>query len=96
VSAFRSLETRRAQARATNTGISALILPTGEIAARAEVGERTALVGELPLVSDAGTLALALGDWLGPAALAGLALHVALTRTQRARRSSQARSAPSR
>ena len=31
VSAFRSLETRRSQVRATNTGISAVISPTGEL-----------------------------------------------------------------
>jgi apolipoprotein N-acyltransferase len=82
VSAFRSLETRRAQARATNTGISALILPTGEIAARAELGERTALAGELPLVAQGDTLALARGDWLGPAALAGAALLAFRRRSQ--------------
>jgi apolipoprotein N-acyltransferase len=80
VSAFRSLETRRAQARATNTGISALILPTGEIVARAGVHERAALVGDLPLVSGIGTPALALGDWLGPGALAGAALLLASAR----------------
>ncbi len=90
VSAFRSLETRRAQARATNTGVSALILPTGEVVARAGVGERAALVGELPVVAGVGTPALALGDWLGPVALAGFALLAALTRTQRARRAPQA------
>jgi apolipoprotein N-acyltransferase len=96
VSAFRTLETRRAQARATNTGISALILPTGAIVARAGVGERAALVGELPVVSGIGTPALAFGDWLGPAALAGAALLLALASAQAARRSPQARSAPRR
>src|SRR4029453_18614791 len=34
VSTFRSLETRRAQARVTNTGVSALISPTGELGAK--------------------------------------------------------------
>jgi apolipoprotein N-acyltransferase len=80
VSAFRSLETRRAQARATNTGISALILPTGEIVARAGVHERTVLVGDLPLVRGVGSLALALGDWLGPLSLAAACLLVPLSR----------------
>jgi apolipoprotein N-acyltransferase len=80
VSAFRSLETRRAQARATNTGISALILPTGEIVARAGVHERTVLVGDLPLVRGVGSLALALGDWLGPLSLAAGCLLVPLSR----------------
>jgi apolipoprotein N-acyltransferase len=83
VSVFRSLETRRAQARATNTGISALILPTGEIVARAGVHERTALVGELPLVRGEGSLALALGDWLGPASVAAAALLLLAGRARR-------------
>jgi apolipoprotein N-acyltransferase len=73
VSAFRSLETRRAQIRATNTGVSAAILPDGEIVARADVHERTALAAELPLFAPAPTLAVAWGDWLGPTSV-GLAL----------------------
>jgi len=40
VSAFRSIETRRPQVRATNTGISAVIAPTGEMLATAGVDER--------------------------------------------------------
>jgi len=84
VSAFRSLETRRAQARATNTGVSALILPTGEIVARAAVHERTALVGELPLLDGSGSLALAWGDWLGPTALAAAAALLLAPRLRRA------------
>ena len=47
VSAFRSLETRRSQVRATNTGISAIISPTGELLAVAGVHERGAIVASL-------------------------------------------------
>jgi len=75
VSAFRSLETRRSQVRATNTGISAVISPTGELLAQAAVHERAALVASVPGGSGSGTLMLAWGDWFGRVALAaGLVL----------------------
>jgi apolipoprotein N-acyltransferase len=68
--AFRSIETRRPQLRATSTGISAVITPTGELLATAAVHERTALVATVAPERDTTTLALAWGDWLGPSALA--------------------------
>ncbi len=75
VSAFRSLETRRPQVRATNTGISAVISATGELLAQAGVHERAALVASVPPGPRSGTLMLAWGDWFGRAALvAGLVL----------------------
>lgn len=80
VSAFRSLETRRAQARVTNTGISALILPTGEIRERAGIGERAVVVGELPVLSGGTTPILAVGDWLGPVACVVALLVLATAR----------------
>jgi apolipoprotein N-acyltransferase len=70
VSAFRSLETRRSQVRATNTGISAIISPTGELLAVAGVHERSAIAASVPAAPGSGTLMLAWGDWFGPAALA--------------------------
>jgi apolipoprotein N-acyltransferase len=70
VSAFRSLETRTSQVRATNTGISAIISPTGELLAEAGVHERAALVAIVPAAARTGTLMLAWGDWFCPAALA--------------------------
>jgi apolipoprotein N-acyltransferase len=84
VSAFRSLETRRAQLRATNTGVSAAILPDGEIVARADVHERTALAAELPVFAARPTLAVAWGDWLGPVS-AGLAVVLVLSLPRRRR-----------
>jgi apolipoprotein N-acyltransferase len=78
VSAFRSLETRRPQLRATNTGISAVFTPTGEMVASAGVHERTALVAEVVPVTGERTLMLAWGDWFGPAAAAAAALLTAL------------------
>lgn len=74
VSAFRTLETRRPQLRATNTGISAVITPDGEMIATAGVHERAALVARVTPVAGVTTLVLRWGDWLGPASLAGVAV----------------------
>jgi apolipoprotein N-acyltransferase len=80
VSAFRSLETRRAQLRATNTGVSAAILPTGELVARAGVHERTALVASVPVAALPPTWVVRWGDWLGPAGLSLALVLLALPR----------------
>jgi apolipoprotein N-acyltransferase len=87
VSVFRSLETRRAQLRVTNTGVSAAILPSGELIAQAGVHERAALVASVPVAAPAPTLAVAWGDWLGPtsAALAALLIGSDRSRTSRGR-----------
>ncbi|RIK99761.1 MAG: apolipoprotein N-acyltransferase, partial [Proteobacteria bacterium] len=84
VAAFRSIETRRPQLRATNTGISAAIDATGEVVASAGVHERTALVASVHPERAAHTLALAWGDWFGPVALAG-AIAAALPRRKQLR-----------
>jgi apolipoprotein N-acyltransferase len=87
--AFRSIETRRPQLRATNTGISAIITPTGEIVASAGTDERAILTASLVPERAATTLAVAWGDWLGPVALSlGLALLLALAARRDQRRSS--------
>jgi apolipoprotein N-acyltransferase len=83
VSAFRSLETRRPQLRATNTGISAVISATGELLALADVHERAALVASVPAGPQARTLMLLWGDWFGPAALAAGLLLLAAIRWKR-------------
>jgi apolipoprotein N-acyltransferase len=49
VSAFRSIETRRAQVRATNTGISAVIAPTGELLGTIGVDLRATLAESVML-----------------------------------------------
>jgi len=68
MAAFRSLETRRAQLRATPTGISAAISPTGEITAQLGVHAREALVATVPLLASPPGPFARFGDWLGPAA----------------------------
>jgi apolipoprotein N-acyltransferase len=75
--AFLSVETRRPQVRATNTGISAVISPTGALVATAGVHERRSLTATVAPERDATTLVVAWGDWLGATALAGTALLVA-------------------
>jgi apolipoprotein N-acyltransferase len=70
---FRSLETRRSQLRATPTGISAVVSPTGEITAQLGVHERAALVASVPLLSTPPPPFARFGDWLGPSAAAAAA-----------------------
>jgi apolipoprotein N-acyltransferase len=78
MAAFRSLEGHRAQVRATPTGVSAVVLPTGEIAARLDVHARGVLVERVPLLSGPPTPFVRFGDWLGPlAALAAFPLALA-------------------
>jgi apolipoprotein N-acyltransferase len=98
VAAFRSIETRRAQLRATNTGISAAIDATGEIRAELGVHARASLVQAFPLGPRPRTLVLAWGDWLPPAALAAAALGLAIALRPRrpAAAARQARRAPRR
>ncbi len=67
LSTFRSIETRLPLFRSTNTGISALILPDGEIQDLTEVGARTTLSTWMPISRPIPTLMKAWGDWVGPA-----------------------------
>jgi apolipoprotein N-acyltransferase len=85
VSAFRSLETRTSQVRATNTGISAIISPTGELLAEAGVHERRAIAASVPAAARSRTLMLAWGDWFCPAALVLGVLLLGVTRWTSAR-----------
>lgn len=72
--AFRSIETRLPQVRATNSGISAAIVPTGEITAATGWDQRETLVETLPRVERIVTLAVAWQHWLGPVLLSAAAL----------------------
>ena len=83
-SAFRSIETRLPQARATNSGISALIDATGEIVGATRDDEREVLIGEVRLRGPSSSPFVRLGDWTGPVGLALASLLVGL-RTWRAR-----------
>lgn len=75
LAAFRSIETRLPQVRATNSGISAFISPAGEIVSEVQTGQRAGVVMTVPPSEHLWTLMVAWGDWFGRTALVlGLAL----------------------
>jgi apolipoprotein N-acyltransferase len=83
VAAFRSIETRLWQVRATNTGISAIVSPSGELLDTLGVATRGTLATAVAAHPSPGSVLLAWGDWFGAAAaLAGAALLAALRRQQ--------------
>ncbi len=60
---FRGIETRLPQIRATNTGITALILPDGRVLdATAPMTERLVTMS-VPVVKRTATLMVVVGDW---------------------------------
>ncbi|WP_224363316.1 apolipoprotein N-acyltransferase [Hyalangium versicolor] len=69
LAAFRSIETRLPQVRATNSGISAYITPTGEIVREIQTGQQAGVAMTIPPTEHIGTLMVAWGDWFGPTAL---------------------------
>lgn len=69
-SVLRSVETRRAQLRATNTGITALILPTGALVSPGPVDAEAVMKYEVPLL-DVNSPVLELGAWAGPGCALG-------------------------
>jgi apolipoprotein N-acyltransferase len=72
---FRTIETRRALIRSTNTGISAFVDPAGRIVKRTGQWTKETLVDEVPLVRDgSSTLYMVVGDVLGWLGLALVAL----------------------
>lgn len=95
--AFRSIETRLPQFRVTTTGFSAAIDTTGSVIAGTRVGERTLVIGELPVREPPPTLVKAWGDWVGHAAAAFLVLlatAAAWRRAAAAREAQEAQDAP--
>jgi len=84
--AFRSVETRLPQVRATNSGISAMITPTGQIIAETGWEKRQTLVASLAGAGRGATLAVTLGRYLGYATLAAalLVLVQSILRTRAA------------
>lgn len=60
---LRSVETRMVQVRATNTGVSAVIMPDGEITHRAERDVPTYFAAQVPLMEMPPTFYARYGDW---------------------------------
>ena len=69
LSTFRAIETRLPILRSTNTGISALILPNGEIQNQTEIGKQAILNAFIPVTHPISTLIKDWGDWFGPSSL---------------------------
>ena len=85
LSAFRSIETRRPQFRATTTGMSAIITATGELTETLAVDRRATARGVATPRRAPWTLMLAWGDWFGPTGLIAAFVLVAFTATRRGR-----------
>lgn len=83
---FRTIETRRAMIRSTNTGISAFIDPAGRLMQRSGQWTQETLVGEVPRIDGGDTPYLVIGDLLGWLAGAGFAVLLVLSFRARRRR----------
>lgn len=66
---FRSIETRLPQVRVTNSGISALISPTGEVLTEVPDDHRGTMAVTVPPSPHLFSLMVAWGDWFRPTAL---------------------------
>ncbi|HEX8613744.1 MAG TPA: apolipoprotein N-acyltransferase [Telluria sp.] len=75
--AFRSIETRLPQFRATTNGFSAAIDATGSVLAGTRMGERTLVIADVPVRVPRRTLMVLWGDWVGLAAGAFLVVLAA-------------------
>jgi apolipoprotein N-acyltransferase len=74
---FRGIETRLPQLRSTNTGISALVLPNGDVVSKTEIGATDVMNVRIPIIPPVFTVMNALGDWFGKAcALVAVGLYV--------------------
>jgi len=68
---FRSIETRRALIRSTNTGISAIVDPAGRVTHRTRQWQRETLVAAVPLIKDGSqTVFMRIGNVVGWVCLA--------------------------
>lgn len=87
LASFRSIETRRALIRSTNTGISAFVDPVGRITERTGQWTQESLVHDVPLVTDGSTtLYVRFGDWLAAGSVAWLAVQLIRVARRRDRR----------
>jgi apolipoprotein N-acyltransferase len=85
LASFRSIETRRALIRSTNTGISAIVDPAGRIVQRTGQWTRETLVADVPLIEDgSSTVFMKIGDVTGWGCLA--LTVIGFWRARRARR----------
>ena len=64
---FRATENRRSLVRAANSGITAIVEPSGKITATLAPFVEGTLIGDVPVFDEAKTLYSRIGDWLGVA-----------------------------
>lgn len=83
--ALRSVELRLPQIRATNSGISALVLPSGDLIRATNFGAATAVRLDVPRVPRAWTPVLAWGNWLPPSCAAACTVLIVAARLARQR-----------
>jgi len=74
---FRATENRRSVVRAANSGITAIVEPSGRITAMLEPFVEGTLIGDVPVFDEARTLYSRAGDWLGAALAAAAFLLIA-------------------
>ncbi|MBX2812763.1 MAG: apolipoprotein N-acyltransferase [Myxococcales bacterium] len=71
LAALRSIETRRSLIRSTNTGVSAVILPTGRPLKQSGQWTQEIIFADVPLIEDGSTsVYIMFGDWLAWISLA--------------------------
>ncbi len=84
LASFRSIETRRALIRSTNTGLSAFVDPLGRITDRTEQWQRQTLVADVPLIRDGkSTFYMRWGDLLAWMSLAAIGAGFVAVRRRR-------------
>lgn len=83
---YRSIETRKSTIRATNTGISSVILPTGKTIIQAPLLEESVLIYQVPLLKSEPSVYLLAGDWLIAACFIFLIWHAIKFYVQRNQR----------
>lgn len=93
--AFRSIETRLPQFRVTTNGYSGVIDASGSVIAGTRMGERTLVIGDVPVRDPPRTLMVAWGDWVGRAAAAFLAMLAVAQALRAWRTRSEAGATPS-
>ena len=75
---FRATENRRSVVRAANSGITAIVEPSGRITAALEPFVEGTLIGDVPVFDEARTLYSRAGDWLGVGLTAAALLLIAV------------------
>lgn len=94
MAAFHSIETLLPQFRATSNGYSAVIDSSRTVRTGSRMGERTLVIGELPVREPVPTLMVRWGDWVGLAGAAFLLLLAAAWSVRRVATGRSAQAAP--